>query len=138
MEPSLPPRTTSHTVLIALLTSLPRNALVVLSQSYVSTSFTVCLAKNCDLDSRKKKIVVVDIFNPPAQFHLHCLFFFVSSPSLHHSAGGSGSRFISFEDRNWHNDCFLCSGCSTSLIGKGFIPDGPDILCSECARQRLA
>ncbi|KAF8790258.1 Four and a half LIM domains protein 2 like protein [Argiope bruennichi] len=51
--------------------------------------------------------------------------------------GIGGTRFISFEDRNWHNDCFMCAECRTSLVGKGFITDGSDILCPECAKQRL-
>ncbi|XP_035215261.1 four and a half LIM domains protein 2-like [Stegodyphus dumicola] len=51
--------------------------------------------------------------------------------------GIGGTRFISFEDRNWHNDCFMCAECNLSLVGKGFITDGPDILCPECAKQRL-
>nr|XP_050027160.1 prickle planar cell polarity protein 3-B-like isoform X2 [Dermacentor andersoni] len=51
--------------------------------------------------------------------------------------GIGGTRFISFEDRNWHNDCFICAMCNNSLVGKGFITDGPEILCPECARQKL-
>jgi hypothetical protein len=51
--------------------------------------------------------------------------------------GIGGAKFISFEDRHWHNDCFLCAQCSTSLVGKGFITDGADILCPECAKARL-
>ncbi|XP_043215188.1 prickle planar cell polarity protein 3-like isoform X2 [Amphibalanus amphitrite] len=51
--------------------------------------------------------------------------------------GIGGTRFISFEDRHWHNDCFICASCSNSLVGKGFITDGSDILCPECAKQRL-
>lgn len=51
--------------------------------------------------------------------------------------GIGGTRFISFEDRNWHNDCFICSMCKSSLVGKGFITDGPEILCPECAKQKL-
>ena len=44
---------------------------------------------------------------------------------------------MSFEDRNWHNDCFSCAACSENLVGKGFITDGPDILCPNCAKARL-
>jgi len=52
--------------------------------------------------------------------------------------GIGGTRFISFEDRHWHNDCFLCASCKGSLVGKGFIADGPDdILCPECAKAKL-
>ncbi|KAK0428365.1 hypothetical protein QR680_010760 [Steinernema hermaphroditum] len=51
--------------------------------------------------------------------------------------GIGGAKFISFEDRHWHNDCFICVQCTTSLVGKGFITDGADILCPECAKARL-
>ncbi|KAL3124423.1 hypothetical protein niasHT_007706 [Heterodera trifolii] len=51
--------------------------------------------------------------------------------------GIGGAKFISFEDRHWHNDCFVCSQCTASLVGKGFITDGADILCADCAKARL-
>ncbi|XP_030385544.1 prickle planar cell polarity protein 3 isoform X5 [Scaptodrosophila lebanonensis] len=51
--------------------------------------------------------------------------------------GIGGTRFISFEDRHWHHDCFVCASCKTSLVGRGFITDGPDILCPDCAKQKL-
>jgi LIM domain len=53
------------------------------------------------------------------------------------STGIGGTRFISFEDRHWHNDCFQCASCNATLVGKGFITDGADILCPECAKQRV-
>ncbi|XP_026490053.1 paxillin homolog 1 isoform X2 [Vanessa tameamea] len=51
--------------------------------------------------------------------------------------GIGGTRFISFEDRHWHNGCFICAQCKTTLVGKGFIVDGQDIICPECAKQKL-
>ncbi|XP_022708439.1 four and a half LIM domains protein 2-like isoform X1 [Varroa jacobsoni] len=51
--------------------------------------------------------------------------------------GIGGTRFISFEDRNWHNECFICAMCRCSLVGKGFITDESDILCPDCAKQKL-
>ena len=51
--------------------------------------------------------------------------------------GIGGTRFISFEDRHWHNDCFQCVSCNTSLVGRGFITDDSDIICPECAKQKL-
>ncbi|XP_077296394.1 prickle-like protein 1 isoform X2 [Arctopsyche grandis] len=51
--------------------------------------------------------------------------------------GIGGTRFISFEDRHWHNDCFICALCKTSLVGRGFITDAQDIICPECAKQKL-
>ncbi|KAF2903813.1 hypothetical protein ILUMI_02365 [Ignelater luminosus] len=51
--------------------------------------------------------------------------------------GIGGTKFISFEDRHWHNDCFFCASCRTSLVGRGFITDGDDIICPECAKQKL-
>lgn len=52
--------------------------------------------------------------------------------------GLGGTRFVTFEDRSWHNDCFVCNDCRGSLVGKGFIADGPDtIVCGDCARAKL-
>ncbi|CAG2171987.1 unnamed protein product [Oppiella nova] len=52
-------------------------------------------------------------------------------------AGVGGTKFVTFEDRHWHDDCFVCTGCQTPLSNKGFITDGPDVLCSECAKSKL-
>ena len=52
-------------------------------------------------------------------------------------AGIGGTRFISFEGRHWHNNCFVCSSCKTSMVGKGFITDAEDIICPECAKKKL-
>lgn len=46
--------------------------------------------------------------------------------------GFGGGKYISFEDRQWHQPCFTCSQCSISLVGAGFFPDGDRILCREC------
>jgi hypothetical protein len=62
---------------------------------------------------------------------------FSSSGATVAFAGIGGTRFISFEGRHWHNDCFSCSGCKTSLVGKGFITDAQDIICPECAKKKL-
>ena len=48
-----------------------------------------------------------------------------------------GTRFISFEGRHWHSQCFVCALCSVSMAGKGFITDGEDIICPECAKDKL-
>ncbi len=52
-------------------------------------------------------------------------------------SGIGGTRFIAFEGRHWHNDCFVCSSCKCSMVGKGFITDNEDILCPECAKKKL-
>lgn len=46
--------------------------------------------------------------------------------------GFGGGKYISFEDRQWHQPCFTCSQCSVSLVGVGFFPDGDRILCRDC------
>ncbi|XP_056644100.1 zinc finger and SCAN domain-containing protein 12 isoform X1 [Diorhabda sublineata] len=51
--------------------------------------------------------------------------------------GIGGTKFISFEDRHWHNDCFFCASCRTSLVGRGFITDQEDIICPDCAKAKL-
>ncbi|XP_054164060.1 four and a half LIM domains protein 2-like isoform X3 [Oppia nitens] len=54
------------------------------------------------------------------------------------SGNPGGTRFVAFEDRNWHSDCFKCSACQITLSGRGFIMDGPELLCAECAKSRLS
>jgi hypothetical protein len=49
--------------------------------------------------------------------------------------GVGGTRYISFEDRHWHNECFVCQRCRTSLVGRGFLTEGPDIICPDCGKQ---
>ena len=51
--------------------------------------------------------------------------------------GAGGTRFISFEGRHWHSQCFVCALCHVSMAGKGFITDGEDIICPECAKDKL-
>lgn len=46
--------------------------------------------------------------------------------------GFGGGKYISFEDRQWHQPCFTCSQCSVTLVGAGFFPDGDRILCRDC------
>jgi len=52
--------------------------------------------------------------------------------------GGLGStKFVAFETQAWHNDCFFCAQCKISMVGKGFIQDGDNIICPECARKNM-
>ncbi|XP_023340850.1 four and a half LIM domains protein 2 isoform X1 [Eurytemora carolleeae] len=51
--------------------------------------------------------------------------------------GQGGTRFISFEGRHWHSMCFICALCQKSMAGKGFITDGEDIICPDCAKDKL-
>jgi len=49
--------------------------------------------------------------------------------------GVGGTRYISFEERHWHNDCFVCQRCRSSLVGRGFLTEGLDILCPDCGKR---
>ena len=42
-----------------------------------------------------------------------------------------------FTGRHWHSQCFVCAECKVSMAGKGFITDGEDIVCPECAKKRV-
>ncbi|XP_028846649.1 four and a half LIM domains protein 2a [Denticeps clupeoides] len=50
-------------------------------------------------------------------------------------SGLGGSKYISFEERQWHIDCFNCKKCSVSLVGQGFLTDCEDIFCPECSKN---
>ena len=49
--------------------------------------------------------------------------------------GIGGTKFISFEDRHWHSECFVCYKCTASMVGRGFLMNGDEILCPECGRS---
>lgn len=55
------------------------------------------------------------------------------SVPLRSPAGFGGGKYVSFEERHWHHNCFNCARCNTSLVGKGFIPDKDEILCRDCS-----
>ncbi|XP_013854922.1 four and a half LIM domains protein 3 isoform X4 [Austrofundulus limnaeus] len=46
--------------------------------------------------------------------------------------GFGDGKYVSFEERQWHQPCFKCSRCSVSLLGSGFYPDRDQILCKDC------
>jgi len=50
-------------------------------------------------------------------------------------AGLGGSKYISFEERQWHNDCFNCKKCLVSLVGRGFLTERDEILCPDCGKD---
>ncbi|NXB76270.1 FHL2 protein, partial [Donacobius atricapilla] len=50
-------------------------------------------------------------------------------------SGLGGTKYISFEERQWHNDCFNCKKCSLSLVGRGFLTERDDIFCPECGKD---
>ncbi|KAM9005078.1 four and a half LIM domains protein 5 isoform X1 [Sarcophilus harrisii] len=41
-------------------------------------------------------------------------------------------QYISFQERQWHSDCFKCGKCNASLVGQGFLTHQEAILCREC------
>ncbi|NXR96127.1 FHL2 protein, partial [Hypocryptadius cinnamomeus] len=43
-----------------------------------------------------------------------------------------GAKYISFEERQWHGECFSCTKCSVSLVGQEFLTRQDDILCHKC------
>ncbi|KAJ7405212.1 hypothetical protein BTVI_69706 [Pitangus sulphuratus] len=42
------------------------------------------------------------------------------------------AKYISFEDRQWHGECFNCAKCSVPLVSREFLTRQDDILCREC------
>ncbi|VEL15904.1 unnamed protein product [Protopolystoma xenopodis] len=62
------------------------------------------------------------------------LVLFLYRESLTDVTGFGGCKFISFEDRHWHSECFACSKCESNLVGRGFLTSDDLIMCSECGR----
>lgn len=50
-------------------------------------------------------------------------------------AGFGDGKYVSFQERQWHQPCFKCSRCSVSLVGSGFFPDRDLILCTDCNNE---
>lgn len=46
--------------------------------------------------------------------------------------GLRGAKFICFQDRQWHSECFNCGKCSVSLVGEGFLTQDKEIFCRKC------
>ncbi|XP_047590813.1 four and a half LIM domains protein 5 isoform X2 [Lutra lutra] len=46
--------------------------------------------------------------------------------------GLRGAKFICFQDRQWHSECFNCGKCSVSLVGEGFLTQNKEIFCRKC------
>ena len=41
-------------------------------------------------------------------------------------------KYVQFEDKNWHTNCFSCHKCRSSLVDKGFLIKDNDIFCVTC------
>nr|XP_020853977.1 four and a half LIM domains protein 5 isoform X2 [Phascolarctos cinereus] len=41
-------------------------------------------------------------------------------------------QYVTFQERQWHSDCFKCGKCNVSLVGQGFLTHQDTILCREC------
>ncbi|XP_077371400.1 four and a half LIM domains protein 2-like [Festucalex cinctus] len=50
-------------------------------------------------------------------------------------SGLGGSKYISFKERQWHNDCFNCKRCCVSLVGQGFLTFNDDVFCPDCGKD---
>lgn len=50
--------------------------------------------------------------------------------------GLAGAKYVSFEERQWHSECFTCGHCSMSLVGRGFLTQRDNILCTDCGREK--
>ena len=52
-------------------------------------------------------------------------------------SGTGGTKFITYDGKHWHSECFKCGFCEESMAGKGFIQDGEDIICPDCATKKF-
>ncbi|XP_031558868.1 testin-like isoform X2 [Actinia tenebrosa] len=44
-----------------------------------------------------------------------------------------GGEYYTLDESNFHKDCFMCSRCSRSLASEGFVREGMELLCANCA-----
>ncbi|CAH8533393.1 unnamed protein product [Schistosoma turkestanicum] len=45
---------------------------------------------------------------------------------------------LSFKERHWHEKCFKCSACTTSLADRPFATKEEQLYCSDCYDERFA
>ncbi|KAI6182377.1 BMA-LIM-9, isoform c [Aphelenchoides bicaudatus] len=51
---------------------------------------------------------------------------------------GIDSKDLSYKDKHWHEECFLCSMCRFSLVDQPFGSKNDRIFCSNCYDQAFA
>ncbi|KAG5444180.1 Four and a half LIM domains protein 2, variant 2 [Clonorchis sinensis] len=51
---------------------------------------------------------------------------------------GCDSKDLSFKERHWHEKCFKCSACATSLADRPFATKEEQLYCSDCYDERFA
>ncbi|CAI2733390.1 unnamed protein product [Schistosoma spindalis] len=51
---------------------------------------------------------------------------------------GCDSKDLSFKERHWHEKCFKCSACTTSLADRPFATKEEQLYCSDCYDERFA
>ncbi|XP_060688363.1 four and a half LIM domains protein 1a [Hemiscyllium ocellatum] len=49
--------------------------------------------------------------------------------------GFGGAEVVTYEDRQWHSNCFKCKKCYSSLINKRFVTHNRDVYCPDCAKS---
>lgn len=45
------------------------------------------------------------------------------------------TKFVSFDDKHWHADCFKCMQCQTNLVGNSFAKRDTNLLCKDCVTK---
>jgi len=45
---------------------------------------------------------------------------------------------LSYRDRHWHDKCFKCGSCSTSLVNESFAFKNDQLYCAACYEQMFA
>lgn len=51
--------------------------------------------------------------------------------------GVIGSKYIAHEGKHWHEDCFNCKLCQSSLVNRKMLLRGTDVICGPCATYNL-
>nr|XP_002731816.2 PREDICTED: prickle-like protein 3-like [Saccoglossus kowalevskii] len=51
---------------------------------------------------------------------------------------GTDFKDLSYKDRHWHEQCFFCHECNTSLVDKPFAARDDDLFCSNCHDNKFA
>ncbi|XP_067136698.1 four and a half LIM domains protein 2-like [Centruroides vittatus] len=49
----------------------------------------------------------------------------------------TGTKMLTYRDKQWHKDCVRCVACSNLVGNKGFVQIGNDIHCNTCYQQKF-
>ncbi|CAH8617336.1 unnamed protein product [Heterobilharzia americana] len=93
-----------------------------------------------DLSEPTRNAVYTSSAQSNVRFHPSCPMPYILGPGC--SVGQAWQcdtiKDLSFKERHWHEKCFKCSSCATSLADRPFATKEEQLYCSDCYDERFA